>query len=106
APAPTAPTPTLRRKSRRPTVALFSFFIASLPDQSSWSVRERKCFSFDFQKHAAKRAHRSVELGARRTLHVGEHAGHPGCYMLFKKGALYFRRGREAAGGKARHYLA
>src|SRR5439155_17381378 len=39
APAPTAPTPTLRRKSRRPTATFFSFFIAFLPDQQpliSW----------------------------------------------------------------------
>src|SRR4051794_28868819 len=61
-----------------------------------WSVRERKCFSFDFQKQAAELAYRSVEFRARRVVHVGEQSADPGCDVLLKKGALCRWRCRKA----------
>src|ERR1700757_2723422 len=98
--------PTLRRKSRRPTIIFFSSLIAPLLDQRCWSVGECESLGLDFQKNSPKRSDRPVEFGVFGPLHVGKQTSHPAGHMLLEKGSLCLRRCREARRRKTRHDLA
>src|SRR6185437_10845528 len=101
-----APTPSTRRKSRRPTLALLSCFIASLPEAGAALGRQRESFRFNVNKHPADHRYSPVEVRSLATLQVGEETSDPGRHVLLEDDAVGAGRRRQLSARQAGHDLA
>jgi len=96
--ASVAPAPSVRRKSRRPTADLRSFFMRSSP---VCSFRQHKCLRLDIHEYPAKRSDAPVKIGGLRAFEIGEETPDPGGEVLLEQLALGARGRVEASPRKA-----